>query len=532
MFRWGRRGRNTYYSVDQKTTRRKYLILVGVVIVLGAGLFAYTQFFSKNTPQESASKLEFDNSVAPSEQERIKTAITNQSITYSGSVTASATSSLDLPEKSVLLEAYVPVTGKYSVRQSTEAESLRNTAILLPPELDQTIRDSLASTLNTKVEPLNGSLDQIAEDSVAFIPASQLSPSVKLLAFNGKYYLDDFNHGAVFRNVSFGGLDAGRLSSINLGDANKESVLTVNQTGVTALTRKMMPKLSQVGDPTFFSKEIGPFLAGADITHVSNEVSFQNGCQYHAMLFCSPPEFIETLKHSGVDVVEITGNHNNDVGRQHNTETINLYHQLGWATVGGGLNAAESTKPYTANKKDSQIAILAYNYPDSPNGGAIASESGAGANRFDFDRIKSDIESAKSQGAQSVIVDVQFWECYAYPDGYVEYPTCDQPIPNQKEVFRKIVDLGADMVVGTSAHQPQTYEFYNGKPIYYGLGNLFFDQTQWPGTERGIILTHYYHKGKLLQTKLTPTVYDKNFQVRIMDEEEANYQLERLHVAR
>ncbi len=121
---------------------------------------------------------------------------------------------------------------------------------------------------------------------------------------------------------------------------------------------------------------------------------------------------------------------------------------------------------------------------------------GAGANSFDFTRIETDIAAVKKI-SEYVIVNVQYWECYAYPNGYIEYPVCDKPIGEQEANFKKIVDLGADMVVGTSAHQPQTYELYNGKPIYYGLGNLYFDQTSWPGTERGIILTHYFINGEL-----------------------------------
>jgi len=107
-------------------------------------------------------------------------------------------------------------------------------------------------------------------------------------------------------------------------------------------------------------------------------------------------------------------------------------------------------------------------------------------------------------------------------------PACDAPISGQEEFFRELIDFGADMVVGTQAHQPQTYEFYNGKPIYYGLGNLFFDQTYWPGTERGIILTHYFYNGKLLQTRLAPTVYDEDLQVETMDTDSAEQFLTRL----
>jgi poly-gamma-glutamate capsule biosynthesis protein CapA/YwtB (metallophosphatase superfamily) len=147
---------------------------------------------------------------------------------------------------------------------------------------------------------------------------------------------------------------------------------------------------------------------------------------------------------------------------------------------------------------------------------------------YEFLKLEADITDAKEQ-SDFVIVSVQYWECYAYPEGYIEYPECDGPIGEQESVFKKVIDYGADMVVGSSAHQPQTYEFYRSKPIYYGLGNLYFDQTSWPGTERSIVLTHYFANGKLLQTKLTPTVYSDDLQTRLMTDDEAAYLLGRLN---
>lgn len=529
MMRWGHKRR--HYSINGQSKFKRLVGPVGLLLLVGVGFYAYPYLFQSNTPEQAADKLQFDSSVAESEQQRIKQAITEQTKTYKGTVTASAETTTTHADGKLLLDAYVPVTHKYAVRQSIGLAELTSIDVVTPTDTEPVISEAIAKTLNrqsvTSIDMTN-----LSDNQIAFIPARLLDSTVKLLVLDGAYYLDDYKKGAVFRTLAFDGFDTSELDALRFDSLEKESVFTFNQTGVTALTRTMMPKLRQVGDPTFFSKEIGPFLANADITHVSNEVSFQQNCQYHTILFCSPPEFIETLKASGVDVVELTGNHNNDVGSQFNTESINTYHQLGWGTVGGGLNTEEAAKPYMMDKKGSKVALLAYNYPDSPNGGAIAGATKAGANGFDFDRIKSDIEDLKAANVASIIVDVQFWECYAYPDGYVEYPICDQPITDQTAVFRKIIDLGADMVVGTSAHQPQTFEFYNGKPIYYGLGNLYFEQTQWPGTERGIILTHYYHNGKLLQTKLTPTVYNKDFVVKIMTPDQADYLFDRLKTAR
>lgn len=518
-----------------RSSRKRLWLVALVVVLLPLAFLVYKNFLAPTTPSQAADRLQFDSSVAASEKQAIQKAILDQSKTYRGSVNVRVDTALTATPGSSILSAYVPVTNMYATRQMVTKAELGQIDVYVPADMDSTVRSAVAGALGVgadKLTPLGGSVQDVPKSAVAFVTADQLSPQVKLLTFEGAYYLDNPGAGAVFRNAVFGGGGAGGLKTLALNAyPTKDTTLKVNMTGVTALTREMMKKMNSVGGASFFSAKIGPFLADADITHVSNEVSFKAGCAYSTTKFCSPPEMIEALKASGVDLVELTGNHNNDVGNQYNTETINLYHSLGWKTFGGGLNAAEASKPYIADLKGSKVAFLAYNYADGPNSGAIATASTAGANPYSVSKAESDIAAARQQ-ADFVIVDVQYWECYAYPDGYVEFPECDVPIGQQESVFKQIIDLGADMVVGSSAHQPQTYEFYNGKPIYYGLGNLYFEQTRWPGTERGVILTHYIAGGKLIQTKLSPTVYGKDFQTRLMDNDEALYLLQRFQAAR
>ncbi len=513
--------------------KRQYLKPLIVVLIVLLGFGAYKLFIP--TPVERAvDQLQFDSSVTERETQAIRTSIQEQSKTYRGSVTASVSTSYKPGQTPSVLSAYVPVTNVYSTKQQISKSELAQSELFVLENMDEKTKTALADLLKIDSARLKSitTLDKLTDDQFALVEESNLAPNIKLLALDGAYYLDSFNKGAIFRSVKFSGDDASSLADLDVNKlGNKKSVLKVNQTGVTALTRGMMKKLSSVPDATYFSEKIGKYLANADITHVSNEVSFKDGCAYSNAVFCAPPEMIGALKDSGVDLVELTGNHNNDVGSQFNTQTIKQYQGLGWNVFGGGINSTEAAKPYLANKKKSKVAFLGYNYPDSPNGGAISTETGAGANSFDFTRIENDIKQAK-QTSDFVIVDVQFWECYSYPDGYVEFPECYKPIGEQTATFRKIIDLGADMVVGSQAHQPQTYELYEGKPIYYGLGNLYFDQIQWPGTEKGIILTHYFNKGKLLQTKLSPTVYDEALQTRLMTDSEAVDLLQRLDTAR
>jgi gamma-polyglutamate biosynthesis protein CapA len=50
--------------------------------------------------------------------------------------------------------------------------------------------------------------------------------------------------------------------------------------------------------------------------------------------------------------------------------------------------------------------------------------------------------------------------------------------PNQKQVdlAHTFIDAGADLVIGAHPHVIQTVEEYNGKKIFYSLGNFVFDQ--------------------------------------------------------
>ncbi len=508
--------------------------LVVFAILTGCGYLIYTQTIRDSTSSIPNHLLLFDSSVSPSEQTLINDTLKNVPLDSRATTTIKVTTSEQATDVGRILDAYVPVTSFTSVRQKVQTSDLSSLAVYVSADLTSSLRSSIATYLGLPADSIKSfnDISDIGDDDIAFISAKAISTNSKVLTFNGHYYLDDFTTGAVFRTMEIVGNSSTNFSGINFKQGfSKDTTLKFNMTGVTALTRVMQRKLESVGDPKYFSEKIGDFVADADLTHVSNEVSFKEGCAYNNSAFCSPPSFIETLKDSGVDIVELTGNHNNDVGSEYNTQTINLYKSLGWATVGGGLNTEEAAKPYETDMKGTKLTLLAYNYADSPNGGAIAGANKAGANSFDFDRIASEITTAK-QKSDVVMVNVQYWECYAYPDGFEEFPECDVPIGEQEATFKKLIDLGADIVVGSSAHQPQTYTLYNGKPIYYGIGNLYFEQTSWPGTERGIILTHYFVGGKLIQTKLTPTVYDKDLQTRIMTDEEANYLLTRLHDAR
>ena len=57
--------------------------------------------------------------------------------------------------------------------------------------------------------------------------------------------------------------------------------------------------------------------------------------------------------------------------------------------------------------------------------------------------------------------------------GGVEY--MDIPLPEWREIYKELIDLGADGIIASHPHVPQGVEEYKGKPIFYSLGNFFFE---------------------------------------------------------
>jgi len=51
----------------------------------------------------------------------------------------------------------------------------------------------------------------------------------------------------------------------------------------------------------------------------------------------------------------------------------------------------------------------------------------------------------------------------------------DFPLPEWRDRYRELIDAGADAIIGGHPHVPQGWELYKGKPIFYSLGNFYFD---------------------------------------------------------
>jgi enterochelin esterase-like enzyme len=306
--------------------------------------------------------------------------------------------------------------------------------------------------------------------------------------------------------------------------AGDDSHLTrITLSGVTALTRNTRVALSQNG-LEWAAEAISPYAQSANFFHMSNEVSLIESCPQSngdllggSSSFCSQPEHFQLFNLLDVDILELTGNHNNDYGYQTYRDSLAFYHENQIATIGGGETLAKARQPLILSHNGNTIGLLACNAA-GPYYALVNEDQNAlggirpGAAACDWDWLETEIPII-SQQVDVMIVTVQHVEIEDYLPGY-----------QQQIDFRRIANLGADVVIGTQAHKPQTFEFYPTRRgetalIHYGLGNLFFDQTFW-GNQRFFMDTLYIESGTLRGIELFTGIIEDSARPRLMTPEE------------
>ncbi len=359
----------------------------------------------------------------------------------------------------------------------------------------------------------------------ALLPFEQLEPRWKALRVNGSSALRRGELEGYPLTLGFhasGDVDLFQQSGGSLPHSNRDpSRLTVVlMTGTTALVRATAWRMEGLG-LDYPARDILPWLQEPDFTHISNEASFNPACpaadpNQESLMFCSRPEYIRLLDAIGADIIELSGNHNNDWGRSASSYTLDLYRQRGWRWFAGGENSEEARRPLLIEHNGNRLAFLGCNFVGPPAAWATADEPGAA--RCDLDWTAGELRSLREQGYLPVMT-------FQYGEVYVPYPT-----EHQAEDFGAMAEAGAVIVSGSQAHFPQGFAFQGGRLIHYGLGNLFFDQMDTPvkGTRREFLDRHVFYNGRHISTELLTAMLEDYARPRPMTDAEREAFLEEI----
>jgi len=337
----------------------------------------------------------------------------------------------------------------------------------------------------------------VSHNQLLVCEIKDLTPRLPAVSIDGSNYFEEYTRYPLTVCAEKDPIDTMQLTWVSI-------------TGVTAISRGSGIVADQKG-PDFLIDGIRNQFTHTDLLHISNEVSFTSTCQYvpKTMQFCSKCRDFELFKKLGVDIIELTGNHNRDFGQQPFIETYNWYLENGYKMFGGGRNPNEAAEPLVLNIcKDFQLAFIGFNEFCPCN--ECADEPGEpGANRWNKASAKLQIDSLRKAGIDCIIASVQFGEVDSY-----------QPTESQKTITHFLIDSGADLVYGAQAHQIQQFEFYKGKPIMHGLGNFLFDQIHRIGVRQSCFVHLIFYEGKLIQLRPVFTMMGTDRQLKPATPEE------------
>ncbi len=182
------------------------------------------------------------------------------------------------------------------------------------------------------------------------------------------------------------------------------------------------------------------------------------------------PGSLGALKKAGFDVLNVANNHVADWGWEPFVDSLARIKSAGIFSIGGGVNSAEAASPAVIEKNGVRIGFLGFSDvgPRQAGNGVPGVLTVAGS---DIEKI---VAEAKNKSDQ-LIVAIHFG---------AEYESLHNE--RQEEIAHRLIDAGADAVIGHHPHVIQDDEWYNGGYIAYSLGNFIFDQNFSSETMEGL----------------------------------------------
>jgi hypothetical protein len=442
----------------------------------------------------------------------------------------------------------VPVTQFRATADRTGFEEVRSvlsggSEVFDSLELVAADADAILATLNAQGEAAGaGTRLVLAPDAatlmsdlasnrkrLAFLRAADVGPSVRALGWGDRSLFGvgsvetvqdwgltaalpqdgvPFDPAATWTLVAGGDilLDRGVAQTVKV---NKKGVDFPFDGGTAEITSRyccssfgwQLPRTARTGN----AGAMRALLGGADLAIANFENPAVDNFRYHTSgtVFSADPALIAGLANAGIDWVSLANNHIGDAGRAGIVETIENLAEHGIASGGAGRNARAARRPSVIDVGGTKLGILAY---DTIAPGYRAGAERPGSASLSAQIVEEDVVKARDAGAEVIIV---------FPHWGTEYdPT---PFAGQQALAQAAIDAGADMVIGNHAHWAGALEVYDGKPIWYALGNFIFDQTWSEPTMEGVSLELTFRGPELVQARMRPHIILDKAQPNFLD---------------
>lgn len=172
-------------------------------------------------------------------------------------------------------------------------------------------------------------------------------------------------------------------------------------------------------------------------------------------VFSLPEYSVDILKQNNVNLVSLSNNHLQDHGRNGYLNTKKILSENNFDFFGSYFNEENLFIKKNINGKD--IIFFGVNMINTPY------ESNLNKERTE---TLNELKLVREDNPNAFII--------VFPHWGNEYKIRSNKI--QQNLAHDLVDVGADLIIGDHPHVIQENEIYNGKIIFYSLGNFIFDQ--------------------------------------------------------
>lgn len=181
---------------------------------------------------------------------------------------------------------------------------------------------------------------------------------------------------------------------------------------------------------------------------------------------------VSFLREWGVTLVNCANNHIMDYGEFALKETLNNLSEF--VVVGAGMNFEEAYQLKKIILNNRTLGFLSF----AEGGyGMIANDSSSEAGYAWINHNRT-----------NEIIKRSAFECdYLLVQVHAGVEEINIPLPEWRARYKELIDLGASAVICSHPHIPQGVEVYKSAPIFYSLGNFFFEYSEANNIERSFI---------------------------------------------
>lgn len=212
-------------------------------------------------------------------------------------------------------------------------------------------------------------------------------------------------------------------------------------------------------------------LNAADICTINNEFAFSNQGETKKTDYAYrvDPKYVTILKELGVDVAGLANNHTLDFGTDAFLDTFQTLDEAEILRTGAGNSKEESMTPAVVEKNGETFAFLAASHVIPDTSWNIENKQPGMLCFYDETLLLQAVEAASAKYDHVFVL--THWGTMRTTE-LTDY---------QKNDAHKIIDAGAQAVIGAHPHILQGIEYYNGGYVFYSLGDFIFtgriDQT-------------------------------------------------------